>query len=511
MLIVGAGPTGLTVAGELRRRDVDCVLIDELDAPQSWDRATVVHPRTLELMASVGIADRLVEAGVRQRYIHIMSGGEQLGEIDLADSGSPFGFNLNVSEEVTESVLAAHLADHGGGVEHGRRLTGLSQSPEGVVAIVEHEGESREIKAEWIVGCGGLHSPVRELSGIEFEGHAIPQPWAVFDVTLTGWPHRHEANFAFLDENPVIITALPANRWRAYVRPSSGDSDLVGDAAEVIARYAPDVTLDDVLNPTRFHCHTKIATRYRAGRALVAGDAAHVCSPSQGHGMNTGIQDAFNLAWKLALVCAGEADEALLDSYEAERRPVAELVTASGDDFETMQALTAEEERQERDRAIRETFADPDGRHGEVLAETELNFSYTESPIVMGESHGGLAAGERLPNLDGLHDLVGGGGHTLLVVSREPGLLSEALDSVTGELYGQFGSVIALGVEPVEGGAVISPGTADRLGVDGVTFFAVRPDGHVGLRAEGPAASPVSGYLRLIRNGGARPDARADK
>lgn len=517
VLIVGAGPTGLTLAGELRRRKVDCVLIDSLEAPQSWDRATVVHPRTLELMASVGIAERLVEAGVEQRYIHLMSGGEQLAEIDLVGSGSPFGFNLNVSEEVTELVLAEHLREHGGAVEHGHRLTGLVQSPEGVVATVEHDGESREVSAEWIVGCGGLRSPVRELNGIEFEGHAISQPWAVFDVTLTGWPHRYEANFAFLDEDPVIITALPGKRWRAYVRPASAESDLVADAARVIARYAPGVRLDDVENPVRFHCHTKVASRYRAGRALLAGDAAHVCSPSQGHGMNTGIQDAFNLAWKLALVCQGEADQRLLDSYEAERRPVAELVTGSGDDFETMQGLAGEDERRERDQAIRETFADPDRSHGEVLAETELNFSYAGSPVVGGESKG-PGAGDRLPaepvlmGKDGstLHDVVAGGeGHHVLVIGRDPGEVDRAIARFAEQSIGLARTTaratgLTIGDSP---GGQLSAESAERLGIDEMAWLVVRPDLYIGYRLDGDDPEGLDEYFRMVRDGGSKPGA----
>ncbi|MDQ2701096.1 MAG: FAD-dependent monooxygenase, partial [Actinomycetota bacterium] len=339
VLIVGAGPTGLALAGELRRRDVDCLLIDSHDDPLHWDRATVVHPRTLEHLDRLGIAGELLAAGVKQRFIYIYSDGELLGEMDLAESGSPFGFNVTVSEEVTEAVLTRHLAAYGGKVEHGRRLTGLRQLPDRVVATIEHGGAATEVEAEWIVGCGGLHSPVREFSGIEFEGHDIAEPWAVFDARLENWPHPHEANFALFDRDPVILTPLPGRRWRAYVRPRAPDSDLVGDAARALARFVPGVEVVDVANPTRFHCHTKVANRYRDGRALLAGDAAHVVSPSQGHGMNTGIQDSFNLGWKLAMVCKGEAGEALLDTYGEERRPVALGVAASGDAFEVAQSL----------------------------------------------------------------------------------------------------------------------------------------------------------------------------
>ena len=122
----------------------------------------------------------------------------------------------------------------------------------------------------------------------------------------------------------VILTALPDQRWRVYLRPSSPGSDLVADASSTVSRYFPTLRFEGVTSPTRFHCHTKVATQFRSRRVLLAGDAAHVCSPAQGLGMNSGLQDAVNLAWKLALVCHGSCSPALLDSYEAERRPVAE-------------------------------------------------------------------------------------------------------------------------------------------------------------------------------------------
>ena len=156
-----------------------------------------------------------------------------------------------------------------------------------MLATVEHDGGTEEVRAGWVVGCGGLRSPARELTGIRFEGHDIPDPWAVFDVTLEGWASDLDVNFAFFDQPPVILSPLPDARWRAYLRPSSPDSDLVAEAAAVIGLYDPGAELVDVANPRRFDCHTKVAARYRDGRVLLAGDAAHVCTPGQGHGMNT--------------------------------------------------------------------------------------------------------------------------------------------------------------------------------------------------------------------------------
>ncbi|HEY2717264.1 MAG TPA: FAD-dependent monooxygenase [Solirubrobacterales bacterium] len=497
VLVVGAGPTGLLLAAELRRRGVDCTLIDVHDQPLHWDRATIVHPRSLELFASLGLADRFLAAGVHQWGIRIFAGGEQLGELDLGDSGSRYGFNLNVSEEVTESIIAEHLTAHGGEVSRGRKLVGLEQHEDHVLATIEHEGAREEIRAGWVVGCGGLHSPVRELSGIPFEGHDIADPWAVFDATLAGWASDHDVNFGFFDDPPLILTPLPRKRWRAYLRPSSPDADLVAEAAAAIGRYDTGAELVDVANPKRFSCHSKVAGRYRRGRALLAGDAAHVCTPAQGHGMNTGIQDSFNLAWKLALVVEGEADEALLDSYELERQPVAAAIVASGDAAEAMMAAGADRaSRTERDRSLRDAFADRDASHHEVVAEVELDIDYAGSPIVSGESPV-LAAGARIPAA--LQELLTVPGHNLVVAvtdegSREAGaeLLGARIDD---EVAAFFDASTVLTVEPE---------LAAELGLEGLAVLAIRPDHYLGLRHDTADASRVREYVELVRAGGGR-------
>ena len=267
-----------------------------------------------------------------------------------------------------------------------------------MTATLERDGESREVVVEWAVGCDGHHSSVREAAGIDFPGTDIEAPWAVFDATIEGWPNDYDLVFAYLDQPPLILTPLPDRRWRAYLRPTSDASDLVAEAGEVLGRYAPGVTFTEVENPTRFHCHSRIAARYRSGRLLLAGDAAHACTPSEGHGMNTGLQDAFNLGWKLASVCRGEAGAGLLDTYEIERRPVAERVVSSGADVETAQAMTDAGARAARDADMRRTLADPDVAHHEAAAASEIDRLYPRSRAVAGAEGPGLAPGRLLPD-----------------------------------------------------------------------------------------------------------------
>jgi 2-polyprenyl-6-methoxyphenol hydroxylase-like FAD-dependent oxidoreductase len=491
VLIVGAGPTGLLLAAELQRRGVACKLIDAQREPLHWDRATVIHPRSLEVFESLGLIDRFLEAGTKQRAIKIYSGGQLLGALDLSECGSRYGFNLGLSEETTESILSEYLQSLGGTVHRSARLVAANALDDGMLAEIEQDGNRYQLHAEWMVGCDGAHSQTRELSGIVLEGHDIVSPWAVFDATIQGWADDFELNVGYLDATPVILTALPSQRWRVYMRPSSPDSDLVDDALSTLRPYAATATFVDVANPTRFHCSSKVADRFRSGRVLLAGDAAHLCSPAQGHGMNSGLQDAFNLAWKLALVCDGIADAALLDSYEAERRPVATMVTQSGDETEQGQMLTDPAQRRDRDSTIRATFAEAGSRHHEIVAETELNVEYSASPIVFGGGGTDLAAGQRVPNTIPVRST----GHTVVVggdTTSADSAFASLLDGCRRAVDGSrvFESVVSLGAN----NGLNGNGASTML-------LVVRPDGYVGMRCERDHLAALERYHKLVTHG----------
>jgi 2-polyprenyl-6-methoxyphenol hydroxylase-like FAD-dependent oxidoreductase len=514
VVVVGAGPTGLLLAAELERRDVACLLIDALDAPRGWDRATVVHPRSMEVFEALGMVERFLDQGVKVRGARFHSDGETLGVLDLGLADSPYRFDLGISEEVTESVLTANLEKQGGAVMRSTRLVGLRHLPDGVAAVLEHDGERREAVASWLVACDGFHSVVRGLTGIEFPGTDIEAPWAVFDATLEGWEAEFDVSAAFLDDPPVILTPLPGRRWRIYLRPTSEASDLVSDAVAAIHRYAPQVELAGVENAARFRCHSRVAARFRSSRVLLAGDAAHVCSPAEGHGMNTGLQDAFNLGWKLALVCRGLSGPGLLDSYEAERRPVAMRVAESGSDVERGQATTAKDDRAARDSVIRRTYASPDSAHHEAAAAAELDRSYADSGVVTGDSSNRLAPGDRLPETPpvhppagqpcALHELTHRPGHTVLVIGGPQAAADQVLALVTAiEAAHSSSSVVSAVVgltAQAEGPPLgrLDARVADQLGIDGVTVLAVRPDRYVGLRHDGGDPGAVQAYLETL-------------
>lgn len=516
VMVVGAGPTGLLAAAELHRRGVDCLVIDTHDRPMEWDRATVVHPRSLEIFESLGIVEPLLAAGVKQRGARLYAGGNLLGKIDLNLCGSRYPFNIGVSEEATEAVLTDYLNQQGGKVSWATKLVDLKQRGDGVLVTLEHEGVTTEILAQWVIGCDGHHSAVRKLTGIEQDGHDISEPWAVFDAGVSDWPHSFELNYAYLDEIPVILTALPGKRWRVYLRPSSPQSDLVAEALSTLKRYLPSPSFEEISHPARFDCHTKVAQRFRSGRILLAGDAAHTCSPAQGHGMNTGLQDAFNLAWKLALVCHGHCADTLLDSYQAERRPVADIVMASGDAAEVAQMARGPDERRTRDAAIRAVFADSASRHHEAVAEAELDVDYADSPIVMGERNDDIWPGQRLSDRIAvrlaaggsrmLHHYAGREGHTAFLIggaSASPEDLSRLRLDMQPLCDGSIiETMIALAVNSDVPGvdAYLEPATARRLGVADIMLLVVRTDGHVGLSARANHAETLAAYIELLRS-----------
>jgi len=512
VLVVGGGPAGLLLASELARRNVTCKLIDANPAPLQWDRATVVHPRSLEFFDSLGIVEPFIAEGAKQRIAKIHSDGELIATIDLSLCGSRYPYNIGISEEVTEKALTEHLMRVGGEVVRSSKLVDLDDRGDHMVATIEREGVKELVSAKWVVGCDGLHSVTRAKAGIEMTGSDIEKPWAVFDTTLREWSDSYEGNFGYLDELTVLMTALPRQRWRVYLHPKSPESDLVADAKGTVGRYLPEIEFDDVANPMRFHCHTKIATKYRSGQILLAGDAAHVCSPAQGHGMNTGLGDAFNLGWKLALVCKGLVDESLLDSYEAERRAVAQLVMKEGEDFENALLLKDPTARRERDKAITAAFGNDSSRHHEAVAEAELDIDYGRSPIVMGDAHESAGPGGRIVDsiavsktkVRWLHELAHRTGHTAILLGG-PGSSVESLRRLHQELAARQSpfideTILVMTHADPEGKIPrMTPGAAERLGIRDTTLLVIRPDLHIGLRAERDHAKALDRYEAKLR------------
>jgi 2-polyprenyl-6-methoxyphenol hydroxylase-like FAD-dependent oxidoreductase len=504
VLVVGAGPTGLLLACSLRRRGVDCVLVDAYDAPLGWDRATVVHPRSLQIFEALGIVDEFTAAGVHIRGCRISADGTVLGEMDYAQNRTRFHFDIGMSEETTERILTAYLEEVGGRVTRSSRLVALEQERDRVTATLDTHGERRTLTASWVVGCDGYRSTVRHLAGMSYEGGVPDEPWAVFDAGLAGSDFEWDMVHAFFDDPLVIITPLPKRRFRVYSRPQSRETDLEEDARAVLDRYSPGVSFVDVRNPTRFLCHARVAERFRSGRILLAGDAAHACSPTEGHGMNTGLQDAYNLGWKLALVCRGGAGEALLDSYDAERRPVAQRIVESGATADAAQARLDQLHRAARNAQVVATFSDPDAVQLEAASGAEVDRYYDQSPVVSGarqEDVLGPAAGRLLPltavvrasngEEGAVHDFARRLGHTVFVLggpgtpARQVSAILDRVTAVTDDRYvdAAYGFVVGDSDDPRVGSMPAE--VAAQLGIDRLTVLVVRPDRYIGMRRDG--------------------------
>ncbi len=402
---------------------------------------------------------------------------------------SIYGFNLGLSEEVTESALTDYLHSQGGEVTRSSRLVGLTPQTDEVIAEIDHDGMRYQVNARWVVGCDGIHSATRELTGIEFEGHKYAKQWAVFDATVEGWNDTYEGIFAYHDLLPIILTAIPGTAG-VFTSGQALTIRILSRMRQLRScMYVPSASFVDVENPTRFNCFTKIAARFRSGRVFLAGDSAHLCSPSEGHGMNTGIQDAFNLAWKLALVYQGVVDESLLDSYEAERRPIAEAITKSGDVFEQAQMMTDPIEREKRDQAIRamlsvrrSCISQRDGRDRTDHRLPGLTDLLPETPTMIC-LRGSASSSDRLRwsgprRVTRLHQLAHCAlGPHFFCCSRGPRrtrLNSQAFPCCNSELCRSspmLNPAVALATcsETSAGANHLKPDAADRLGIKGLT------------------------------------------
>ncbi|GAA4304153.1 2-polyprenyl-6-methoxyphenol hydroxylase-like FAD-dependent oxidoreductase [Actinomadura luteofluorescens] len=332
VLVVGAGPAGLSLAASLRQKGVDAVLLDRAAEGANTSRAAVVHARTLETLREVGATGELVERGIIVPRFTVRERDRVLLTVEFGDLPTDFPYTLLVPQNVTEEILLGRLHAAGGVVHRPFEVTGLEQDEDGVTATLADGGQ---IRAAYAVGTDGMHSTVREHAGIAFEGDAYPQSFVLADVHLDWAGGSEEVMLFFSAEGVTVVAPLPGGRHRIVAtvdeaprEPTAADVQALMDARG--PRRHP-ALIKDVVWSSRFRVHHRLAAHYRAGRAFLAGDAAHVHSPAGGQGMNTGIQDALNLAGKLAAVLGDGAPDTVLDEYEAERRPVAEQVVSFTD------------------------------------------------------------------------------------------------------------------------------------------------------------------------------------
>ncbi|HEX6568585.1 MAG TPA: FAD-dependent monooxygenase [Acidimicrobiales bacterium] len=522
VLVVGAGPTGLALAAQLRAFGTSFRIVGRQPDRVHESRALAVQPRTLEVLASLGLAEAMVDRGNPAMRVRLHARGRTtavpLFDIGLDDTAYPF--LLFLSQADTEAILDEHLARHDVIVERGVELTDLDQGPDRVTCTLAHgDGRIEQLRARYVVGCDGAHSTVRERAGIEFAGGAYPQTFVLADLDADGLEpgavHVYLADPGMLFFFPL---AEPAG-WRLLgwplgtVAPTAAEPTRAELQSLTDAYTADAPSLHEPVWATYFRLQHRHARAYRGGRVFVAGDAAHVHSPAGAQGMNTGIQDAWNLGWKLALVADGIADPALLDTYQAERQPVGRRVLRFTDRAFTIATSTGPVTRFLRTRAAPQLarFATrfTAGRAAGFRTLSQLAVDYRDSPAVADgrpRPRRGPRAGDRLPDapvrLDDrpttLHRACAAPRLHLLLTGTPGDWPGERVSSLADRYTGLV-DVHRLTRRPAAGALHDTSGDAHRrLGLDRPdrpAHLLVRPDGHIAYRAAGIDLTGLGGHL----------------
>ena len=341
VLIVGAGPTGLMLANQLVRRGVRVLIIDRHAGPSLQTRALGVQARTLEIYQKLSIVARALQLGKIATGANIWAQGRRTARVPLGDAGksvTPYPYILILGQDDNERIMGEKLNELGVSVQWNTELVGITEEPGKIVATLKlPDGTSRETTAAWVGGCDGAHSAVRELNGIGFPGAPYEHVFFVADVDATGNMVPDEVNVYLLRESFHLLFPMRGkDHWRVVGIVPEALRDREGLTFEAVAPWLLREADAGLLFKacswfSTYRIHHRSASRFRKDRCFLLGDAAHIHSPVGAQGMNTGLQDAYNLAWKLGLVVKGQAEAALLDTYEEERVPVAQRLLNTTD------------------------------------------------------------------------------------------------------------------------------------------------------------------------------------
>jgi 2-polyprenyl-6-methoxyphenol hydroxylase-like FAD-dependent oxidoreductase len=508
VLIVGAGPTGLMLANQLARRGIRVVIIDRHAGPARETRALAVQARTLEIYAKLGVVHRALELGKRGTGADIWAEGRRTARIPLGTAGrdvTPYPFVLILGQDDNERILGDRLRDWGVSVQWNTELVGLEQSPDRVATTVEAcDGTTRTITAAWVAGCDGAHSAVRELSGIGFPGAPYEHVFFVADTEATGSMVPDEINvYLWRRGFHLFLPMRGKDHWRIVgILPPAlrGGAGLGFEAVIPSLRdeAGPGLSFTSCSWFSVYRIDHRSASRFRDRRCFLLGDAAHIHSPVGGQGMNTGLQDAYNLGWKLALVVAGRADARLLDSYEAERMPVARRLLDTTDrafrlvvsDSQLAGVLRTEilarivAFAMRRERIQRFAFR--------VVSQTGIRYRRSPLSRSLGDlPRGAPRAGDRFPWLklkfqtggaveDGF-DKIDDTRFAVLVIGQPP-----PPESALGP-----GDVVRVHAIPDDR---VNDAELARARIPRPSFYLLRPDGHVGLCGRRLDGSAIGRY-----------------
>ena len=527
VLIVGAGPSGLTIGAELARHGVTCRIIDKALAPSVKSKAIVVQARTLEIFSLMQLADEFVAAGHPIHAVNIYSNGKRIIHLGFDELDSAYPYLLTLAQPETERILGDRLRQLGVAVERGVELLSMSQDAEKATVELRHaDGHTERTRIDWIVGCDGAHSTVRRALDIPFEGHTFEQQFVLADVHVDSSLSDDEAHIFSQHGDICAIFPLSGGRYRIIADnpPASlaaHEPTLDECQAMVTARVQVPAELSDPEWITNFRINSRLVRQLRSRRVFLAGDAAHIHSPAGGQGMNTGIQDAVNLAWKLALVCHGRSDPSLLDSYQAERYPVERSVLRQTDLVFRIAGAGGGLGAFTREHIVPLIGNLKFIQHEAARLVSEIDIEYEHSPIV--EDHyvpSGPRAGDRAPDAiarlapDGrdvrILDACSRPQHTLLLVTEtaDHAALAEDVSKKLAVDYGDvITPVIVSDTTTSQDGARQPKSLREEYGATRPTMYLIRPDGYIGFRAPlTPSAKELLEYLaRLMPHGTGSP------
>jgi 3-(3-hydroxy-phenyl)propionate hydroxylase len=524
--VVGAGPIGLTLAGRLAQHGVRVVLLEQQPRHAGeGSKAICMQRETLEIWARLGIGERVAERGVQWNVGRTYFRGRELFSIRLpSDEGDHFPAFVNISQTEVEELLLQRIAELPEvDLRWGHRLSGLAQDAGGVTIECETDAGAATLRAGYVVGTDGAHSTVRRLLGMGFPGHSHQDLFLIADIRAR-LPFPNERRFHFDPPwNPrrqVLIHRQPDDVWRIdWQVPSETDVQAERASGRLDRRIrevvGPSTDYELVwITPYRFH--QRLVERFRIGRVLVAGDAAHLFSPFGARGLNSGAADAENLAWKLALVAAGRAPESLLESYHVERRAAAAENLAVTDASMRFMVPHGPLRRLVRDSILRGSVRIAALRRRVNSGRLAQPFVYAESPIVTPGSddprlpaHGDVAPDARCRMLapspgtpvERLRDLFGSSFVALLVCGEGSALASPAAVRAARLAWPAPCRIVVVG-SPVPLGPATAledheDGIARRYAAAGPRAWLIRPDGHIAGSLPLPTAEAVDGLPAL--------------
>jgi 2-polyprenyl-6-methoxyphenol hydroxylase-like FAD-dependent oxidoreductase len=501
VLIAGAGPTGMAMAIELKRAGMDVRVIDKSDHMALHSQALVVQARTLEQFQRYGIADAAVAQGRKLTHASFWSDGKKILAFPFDRIPSRYPFVLFLPQNQTEALLNEKMELLGVRSERGSELVSFTQQTHGVEAKIRHgDGREETVNARWLIGCDGAHSAVRQLAGIPFQGGGVGISFFLGDLEMDGPDvpfdelslHLHAGDLVFMgplsDKLTRVIVATHAEQGKDQKRDVS-----IPDFQRGLDRMKVRATVRSAEWMTPFHVNDLQARHYRQGNVFLAGDAAHIHSPVGGQGMNTGIQDAANLAWKLVAVANG-ADESLLDSYESERGEVGKALlrfTERGLKLATASHPLVEKIRD----AILPIITRPSFVQDLMLGFiSETAIEYRSSSIVTDlGGDGSLRAGDRMPDVDVNKQ---GGATSLLQHATQFGHLAVLVNVSAAQRQEVASRLQALQRIDISDADLDDAGRK-LLGSE-EKVLVVRPDGYIGFRGTVGKADGLKEYLQRV-------------